>query len=74
MDTKTRGEGGFWRGRLGALLGAALLTAVGFSITAAAQQLTTLYTFTGGDRGTSPKQPDRRPGGQALRHDLGRWH
>jgi hypothetical protein len=49
MNTKRRGGGGLRRGRLGALLGAALLAAMGFSITAAAQELTTLYSFTGGD-------------------------
>src|SRR6266852_4428472 len=37
------------RGRLGALLRAALVTAAGFSSTAAAQELTTLYSFTGDD-------------------------
>ena len=51
MDTRGRGEDGFRRGRLPALLGAALLAAVSFSITAAAQQLTTLYSFTGSGSG-----------------------
>ena len=42
------GPGGLPRqGRLGALLGAALVAVAGFSSTAAAQELTTLYTFTG---------------------------
>ena len=53
MNTKRRGGGGLRRGRLWALLGAALLAAMGFSITAAAQDLTTLYSFTGGD-GANP--------------------
>ena len=35
------------RGRLGALLSAALLAVAGFSSTVAAQELTTLYPFTG---------------------------
>ena len=43
------------RGRLGALLGAALIAAAGFSSTAAAQGLTTLYSFTGsGTDGANP--------------------
>ena len=46
------GLGGLPRqGRLGALLSAALLAGVSFSITAAAQQLTTLYSFTGSGSG-----------------------
>jgi uncharacterized repeat protein (TIGR03803 family) len=53
MNTKRRIEGGFRKGRLGALLGAALVAVAGFSITAAAQGLTTLYSFTGGD-GANP--------------------
>jgi hypothetical protein len=42
MNTKRRGEGEFPGGRLGALLGAAVVAVAGFSITAVAQQLTTL--------------------------------
>src|ERR1700730_12376149 len=44
------------RGRLGALLGAALVTVAGFSSTAAAQELTltTLHSFTGDD-GAAPE-------------------
>ena len=38
---------------MGALLGAALIAAAGFSSGAPAQQLTTLYTFTG-DNGANP--------------------
>jgi hypothetical protein len=53
MNTKVRGEGGFRKGRLGALLGAALVAAAGFSSAAAAQRLTTLYSFNGGD-GANP--------------------
>ena len=41
------------RGRLQALLGAALVAVAGFSSTAATQELTTLYSFTGGD-GANP--------------------
>src|ERR1700730_11035869 len=41
------------RDRLGALLGAALVAVAGFWSPAAAQQLTTLYSFTGGD-GANP--------------------
>jgi uncharacterized repeat protein (TIGR03803 family) len=51
MNTKVRGEGGFRKGRLGALLGAALVAAASFSTGAAAQQLTTLYSFTGSGSG-----------------------
>src|SRR6516165_10537164 len=51
MNTKWCGEGGPRRGRLGALLGAALVAVAGFSSTAAAQQLTTLYSFTGSGSG-----------------------
>jgi uncharacterized repeat protein (TIGR03803 family) len=43
--------GGPRRGRLGALLGAALIAAAGFSSTAAAQELTALYSFTGSGTG-----------------------
>jgi uncharacterized repeat protein (TIGR03803 family) len=43
--------GGPRRGRLGALLGAALVAVAGFSSIAAAQELTTLYSFTGGGTG-----------------------
>ena len=46
------GLGGLPRtGRLEALLVAALVAAAGFSSTAAAQQLTTLYSFTGSGAG-----------------------
>ena len=38
-------------GRLGALLGAALVAVAGFSSTAATQELNTLYSFTGGGTG-----------------------
>ena len=38
-------------GRLGALLGAALVAVAGFSSTAEAQQLTTLYSFNGSGSG-----------------------
>ena len=41
--------GGLRRGRRGALLGAALVAVAGFSSTVAAQELTTLYSFTGSD-------------------------
>jgi uncharacterized repeat protein (TIGR03803 family) len=41
------------RGRLGALLGAALIAVAGFSSTVAAQEPTTLYSFTGSD-GANP--------------------
>src|SRR6516165_1914913 len=51
MNTKWCGEGGPRRGRLGALLGAALVAVAGFSSTAAAQQLITLYSFTGSGSG-----------------------
>jgi uncharacterized repeat protein (TIGR03803 family) len=51
MDTRGRGEDGFRRRRLRALLGASLLAGVSFSITAAAQQLTTLYSLTGSGSG-----------------------
>jgi hypothetical protein len=41
------GRGGLpRRGRLGVLLGAALIAVAGFSSTAAAQELTTLYSST----------------------------
>jgi uncharacterized repeat protein (TIGR03803 family) len=53
MNRKGRVEEGFQRGRLGALLGAALIAAACFSTGAAAQELTTLYAFTGGD-GANP--------------------
>jgi uncharacterized repeat protein (TIGR03803 family) len=43
--------GGPRRDRLGALLGAALVAVAGFSSIAAAQELTTLYSFTGGGTG-----------------------
>src|SRR3984893_15191341 len=49
MTTKRRGEGEFPRGRLGALLGAALVAVACFSSAAAAQELTPLYSFTGSD-------------------------
>src|ERR1700738_2919819 len=42
------------RGRLGALLGAALVAVAGFSSTAATQELTTLHSFTGDD-GAAPE-------------------
>ena len=51
MNTKRRGGEGPRRGRVGALLGAALVVVAGFSSTAAAQELTTLYSFTGGGTG-----------------------
>src|SRR6266436_7984698 len=53
MNTKRRGGEGPRRGRLGALLGAALVAVAGFSSTAAAQELTltTLHSFTGGGTG-----------------------
>ena len=51
MNTKRRSAGGFRRGRLRMLLGAALVAVAGFSSTAAAQQLTTLYSFTGSGAG-----------------------
>jgi uncharacterized repeat protein (TIGR03803 family) len=53
MNTKRRGGGGPRRGRLGALLGAALVAVAGFLSTAAAQELTTLYSFAGSD-GANP--------------------
>ena len=53
MNTKRRREGGSRKSRLGALLGAAMVAVVGFSNAAEAQQLTTLYSFTGGD-GANP--------------------
>ena len=49
-NTKRRTGGG----RLGALLGAALIAAAGFSSTAAAQELITLHSFTGDD-GANPE-------------------
>jgi uncharacterized repeat protein (TIGR03803 family) len=49
INTKRRGGGARRRGRLGALLGAALVAVAGFSSTVAAQELTTLYSFTGSD-------------------------
>jgi hypothetical protein len=49
MNTNRRGGGAPRRGRLGALLGAALFAIAGFSSTVAAQELTNLYTFTGSD-------------------------
>src|SRR6202023_2655838 len=51
MNAKRRGGGGPRRGRLGALLGAALVPVAGFSSTAATQELTltTLHSFTGDD-------------------------
>jgi hypothetical protein len=51
MNAKRRREGEFPRGRLGALLGAALVAVAGFSSPAAAQQLTTLYSFNGSGSG-----------------------
>jgi uncharacterized repeat protein (TIGR03803 family) len=51
MNTKTRIRGARPMGRLGALLGAALVAVAGFSSTAATQELTTLYSFTGGGTG-----------------------
>jgi uncharacterized repeat protein (TIGR03803 family) len=51
MNTKRRGEGGFRKSRLGALLGAVLVAVTGFSSTAATQELTTLYSFTGSGSG-----------------------
>jgi len=51
MNTKRRGRVGSRRGRLGTLLGAALVALVGFSSTSAAQQLTVLYSFTGSGSG-----------------------
>jgi uncharacterized repeat protein (TIGR03803 family) len=51
MSTKPRSKRGFRKGRLGALLGAALVAVAGFSSTAEAQQLTTLYSFTGSGSG-----------------------
>jgi uncharacterized repeat protein (TIGR03803 family) len=51
MNAKRRREGEFPRGRLGALLGAALVAVAGFSSTDATQELTTLYSFTGGGSG-----------------------
>jgi uncharacterized repeat protein (TIGR03803 family) len=53
MNTKRRSESGFRKSRLAALFGAALVAAAGFSSTGAAQDLTTLYSFTGGD-GANP--------------------
>ena len=53
MNTKGRSENEFRKSRLGALLGAALVAAVDISSAAVAQQLTTLYSFTGGD-GANP--------------------
>ena len=49
-NTKRRTGGG----RLGALLGAALIAVAGFSSTAAAQELITLHSFTGDD-GANPE-------------------
>jgi uncharacterized repeat protein (TIGR03803 family) len=49
MNTKSRTGGGPRRGRLGALLGAALVSIAGFSSTSAAHELIPLYSFTGDD-------------------------
>jgi uncharacterized repeat protein (TIGR03803 family) len=51
MNTKTCGRWGPHRGHPAALLGAALIAAACFSTGAAAQELTTLYSFTGGGTG-----------------------
>jgi hypothetical protein len=51
MNTKTCGRWGPRRGHPAALLGAALIAAACFSTGAAAQELTTLYSFTGGGTG-----------------------
>jgi len=53
MNAKRRSEGAFRKSRLGALLGAALVAVAGVSITTAAQNLSTLHSFTGGD-GANP--------------------
>jgi len=49
MNTKRRGGEGPRRGRVGALLGAALVVVAGFSSTAAAQELIPLHLFNGDD-------------------------
>jgi uncharacterized repeat protein (TIGR03803 family) len=54
MNTNRRTGGAPRGGRLGALLGAALVAVAGFSSTAAAQELTTLHSFTGDD-GANPE-------------------
>ena len=54
MNTRRLGQGGLQRGRLAAMLSAALIAVAGFSSGAAAQMLTTLYTFTGGIDGGNP--------------------
>ena len=51
MDAKRLSQGGPKRGRLEALLGAVLIAVAGFSSTAAAQELTPLYSFTGSGTG-----------------------
>ena len=51
MNTKTRSGGRPRRGRVVALFSAALVAVAGFSSTAAAQELTTLYSFTGTGNG-----------------------
>ena len=50
MNTKGAVQG-FEGGRLRMLLGAALVAVAGFSSTSAAQQPTTLYSFTGSGAG-----------------------
>jgi uncharacterized repeat protein (TIGR03803 family) len=54
MNTRRLSQGGLRRGRLAAMLSAALIAVAGFSSGAAAQMLTTLYTFTGGSDGGNP--------------------
>src|SRR5260370_10089485 len=54
MNTRRLSQGGLRRGRLAAMLSAALIAVAGFSSGAAAQMLTTLYTFTGGSDGGKP--------------------
>src|SRR5258707_14601505 len=54
MNTRRLSQGGLRRGRLAAMLSAALIAVAGFSSGAAAQMLTTLYTFTGGSDGSHP--------------------
>ena len=49
MNTKRRDRKGPGRGRVGALLGAALVVVAGFSSTAAAQELIPLHLFNGDD-------------------------
>jgi uncharacterized repeat protein (TIGR03803 family) len=55
MNTRRLSQGGLRRGRLAAMLSAALIAVAGFSSGAAAQMLTTLYTFTGGSDGANPR-------------------